>query len=134
MSGYGLILPELLDRLDRDGRWTGELGPEYARRLSPDDDRLVLLGSPFHTIAAEVAGGNEFWTRNLTNVGEIDYDRALIIADFGLGSDSPVVLYYRDSSEPVVMYLKWSVRDSTPSHAWVQTHESFEKLASDLDL
>ncbi len=71
---------------------------------------------------------------DLTNVGQIDYERALIIADFGMGSDSPIILYYETTSEPVVMYLKWTWHGRKPSHSWKQTHSSFEDFAADVGL
>lgn len=47
------------------------LGETAAHKLSPDDDRIVLMVPPFHTIADEVRGGNELWTRDLTNVARL---------------------------------------------------------------
>ena len=54
------------------------LGSDEAHKLSPDDDRLVMMKPPFHTIADEVAGGNDFWVTGLTNPNDIDYDKAVI--------------------------------------------------------
>ena len=88
---------------------------------------------PFHTIQDEVADGNDFWTTGLSNAGEIDYRKALIIADFGPGSDSPIILYYR-AQAPVVIYLKWIIIDGIVQHSWVQTHASFDAFATDVGL
>ena len=93
------------------------------------------MNPPFHTIADEVNHGNTFWVRDLTNYGEIDYSKAVIIADFGIGTDSPIILYYDDDSEsPRVMYLKWSGSGSDICHSWVCTHSSFEEFANDTGL
>ncbi len=110
------------------------LGLQAARKLSPIDDKIILMPPPFHTIADEVAGGNSFWTDFLTNVGAIDYAKALIVADFGMGTDSPIILYY-DTPEPSVLYLHWSGGGSIPlKHTWVRTHPSFDAFAKDVEL
>ena len=89
---------------------------------------------PFHPIADEIEQGNEFWVQYLTNYGEIDYSKAVIIADFGIGTDSPIILYYDDSEAPKIMYLKWSFSGSEIRHSWVCTHNSFEEFAIDTGL
>lgn len=138
MNVHGLPLPPRLIALIRAGKWTRtgapagamvDLGEESARRISEQDDKLILMPPPFHTIADEIAGGNDWWESGLSNVGEIDYSKAVIVADFGIGSDSPIILYYGTSTEPSVMYLKWTGNGSEIQHSWVQTHPSFDKFA-----
>jgi hypothetical protein len=139
MNVNGLVIPPLLETLIKENKWPAkgrfliDLGPAAAHRLSERDDQLVLVPPPFHTIADEVQGGNHWWNDFLINVGEIDYSLAVIIADFGLGSDSVVILYYGHGPEPTVLYLEWP-EHSTDLHAWTLTHNSFEELASDLAL
>jgi hypothetical protein len=144
MRVHGLKIPEALCRLIESGVWPNAetpwqqislqniypvLGREAAHALSPDDDRIVMMKPPFHTIADEVAGGNKFWVADLTNVDEIDYGKAVIIADFGMGSDSAIILYYSDTDSPVVMCLRWSNDGNNIQHKWIQTHKSFEDFA-----
>jgi hypothetical protein len=143
MDVNGLPIPLGLIGLIECGKWSAQasapgamvdVGKEKARRLSEDADQLILMPPPFHTIADEVTKGNQFWEKDLSNVGEIDYSRAVIIADFGLGSDSPVILYYGEGHEPSVMYLKWIFDDTKVRHSWVQTHASFDEFARDVGL
>jgi len=141
-----LHIPSSLIELIENGVWPNSLesqrkqrlnpkiAKEDVKKISPEDDCIELMRHPFHTIQDEVDGGNEFWTTYLSNVGEIEYDKALIIADFGLGSDSPIILYYKESISPTVMYLKWSGNGKNISHSWVQTHSSFEKFAADVGI
>jgi hypothetical protein len=146
MNVHELKIPAALCRLIEAGVWPNAdtpwqeinrqsfhpiLGAEAAHSLSPDDDRIVMMKPPFHTIADEVAGGNDFWVSGLTNASEIDYDKAVIIADFGMGSDSPIILYYGDVDLPVVMYLRWigNGNGNDIRHEWIQTHASFEEFA-----
>ncbi len=139
----------MLNKLILDGVWPDEkwstaqltqqeidpiIGKEGTQKLSPNEDKIVLSSPPFHTIADEVDHGNEFWVSYLTNYGEIDYSNALIIADFGIGSDSPIILYYENSEAPKIMYLKWSSNGLSIQHSWVCTHGSFEEFAIDIGL
>lgn len=145
MKAHGLPIPRSLQSLIDSGAWPRDdnaigrqqlkpiLGKEQAHRVSPDHDHIILMPPPFHTIQDEVDNGNTFWTDGLSNTGDIDYTNALIVADFGIGSDSPIILYYR-TSNPIVMYLKWSYIAKSAHHAWVQTHESFDEFAQDVGL
>ena len=56
------------------------------------------------------------------------------IADFGIGSDSPIILYYQEP-EPCVMYLRWSGDGATlVKHTWIRTHPSFAAFAQAVGL
>jgi hypothetical protein len=133
------ILPVGLTALIESGVWPTDnlnmqelkplLGKKAAQALSAEDDRIVLMSPPFHTIADEVRGGNDFWTCDITNVGEIYYENALIIADFGIGSDSPIILYYGNPECPSVMYLRWTGNGENIQHKWIETHASFDDFA-----
>ena len=137
-------LPLLLNELIELGVWpTGNpngqelkplLGKEAARQLSPEDDRIVLMTPPFHTIGDELRGGNYFWQSGVSNPNEIDYDKALIVADFGLGSDSPIILYFDPMDAPRIMYLRWSGNGPNIRHQWVETHTTFDKFATAVGL
>jgi len=132
-------LPSLLTEMIASGVWpTGNpnlqelkpvLGKDAAHGLSSEDNGIVLMPPPFHTIGDEVRGGNRFWKTGVTNPKEIDYDKALIIADFGMGSDSPIVLYYEPKDLARVMYLRWIGNGQNIRHEWVETHRSFDDFA-----
>ena len=139
-------IPRELKMLIKQGIWpqagsnanTQESNPIVSTKITklvwPNEDKVILMPPPFHTIEDEVKDGNKFWTEFLTNAGEIDYSKALIIADFGLGSDSPIVLYY-DRLAPSVMYLKWSGGGTVPiKHSWILSHKSFTEFANELRL
>jgi hypothetical protein len=68
------------------------------------------MPSPFHTIADEAKGKMLalFWSK-FGALEMISPKDALIIGDFGLGSDSPIILDYRDgTSDPPVLWLRWA--------------------------
>jgi hypothetical protein len=65
--------------------------------------------------------------------GDIDYDRAVVIADFGLGSDAPIALDYRQSLDcPCVIRYRWSQRGER--NRWVHVAPSFSQFAEMLEL
>ena len=81
---------------------------ERVRRLAPEESTIYLLAPPFHTVG-ERAASNPFWTGPLVAPTELDCDLALDIGDFGLGSDAPILLDYRESPEaPRVIRLRRS--------------------------
>lgn len=143
-DGPEFRLPSLLNELIESGIWPTStpnmqelkplLGKDAARQVSPDDDYIVLQTPPFHTIGDEVRGGNGFWLSGVSNPNEIDYNRALIIADFGLGSDSPIILYYDTEDSPRVMYLCWIINGQDIRHRWIETHTTFDQFATAVGL
>jgi hypothetical protein len=63
---------------------------------------------------------------------EIAPEKALIIADFGLGSDAPIVLNYSVySNNPPVFRLRWGPDGLT---TWVQAADGFGEFAEMLGL
>ena len=130
MTRKAYPLPSLLTEMIESGVWPTVnpnlqelkpiLGKDAAHELSSEDDRIVLMPPPFRTIGDDVRGGNRFWKTGVTNPKQIDYDRALIIADFGMGSDSPIVLYHHPQDAPRVMYLRWMGNGQDIRHEWVE--------------
>jgi hypothetical protein len=58
---------------------------------------------------AEYAATDRFWSLQVSAPDSIDHAKAVCIGDFGLGSDSPIVLDYRENRDaPVVRYLRRS--------------------------
>ena len=135
------LIPELLEKLVREKIWPDNkisvnvqedsplIGIEIVKQISPDDRKLILMIPPFHTIQDEINDGHKFWTSELSNVGEIDYSNALIIADFGIGSDSVVILYLDEALEPCVKYLKWSGMGQNVTHTWEHVDDNFRNFA-----
>lgn len=63
---------------------------------------------------------------------QIAAEKAVIIADLGLGSDAPIVLNYAvDPSNPPVFRLRWGSDGRT---AWVQAAREFGEFAEMLGL
>ena len=139
-----LPLPHSLQELITAGKWP-RIKTEAIRQnltplvtlariqlLAPTENSLYLLPPPFYTVAQR-ASGNKFWLGHGSAPSEIDFDLALDIADFGLGSDSPILLDYRTSkNNPRVLHLRWSNRGK--NNHWVELAPNFDAFASILGL
>jgi hypothetical protein len=138
-------IPDLLAELISKGIWpaNGKLAmsqnlrslvaPERVRLFAAEEKIIYLLPPPFHTIAEEVSrgGAGDFWER-FGALEQIVPSKAVVIGDFGIGSDAPIVLNYAKSlSEPPVYRLRWGPNTQTN---WVQGAASFEEFATILGL
>ena len=93
-------------------------------RLAPGESELFLEPPPFRTLATEITGNPQFWAEHGA-LDEIDPELALVIGDFGLGSDAAIVLDYRRSAdEPAVLGLAWS----DEGNHWVELAASFDEF------
>ena len=118
-------LPPGLARLIAAGVWPSAAGPSMTaqqlyptipadrmRRFAAEESLICLQPPPLRTIVQERAagGGGVFWER-YGALDQIDPERALIIGDFGLGSDSQIILdFSRDAVNPPVLRLLWRPR------------------------
>ncbi len=140
-----LKLPKQLKELINSGVWPKEgespnnqefgdpiISPERVAKVFPHESKLILMPPPFCTLTEE---RNPFYTEDLTCVGQILYDKAVCIADFGMGADSPIILYFENPEAPQVMYLEWDQKETGEvKHRWVKTHDTFEDFARDIGL
>ncbi len=129
-----LALPSLLSAMIANGRWprTNEealsqnvrllVGLDRVHRFAPEEDSLYLELPPFKTVREE-SHSNPFWS-DMAAPDQIDFDRSLILGDFGLGSDAPILLDYRPSPEPRVIRLRWG--KPFPNNHWIEVAPNFE--------
>lgn len=127
-----LPIPDELLALIRDGLWP--VGDDafrsfpsvpigIVRRLAPDQAEIYRYSPPFRTVQAEMlADARSFWSFDFAVVHELDPELAVVIGDFGLGSDAPLVLDYRRSlSSPSLLRLHWL----PAGNHWVECAASF---------
>lgn len=113
----------------RDGNEAGEqnvnsLVPEaIVRGFAPEENQIFFYPPPFFTVANRMNGVElNFWVDPRTAIHEIDPAFTLIIGDFGLGSDAPLALDYREQlDEPKVIYLRWA----QDGNHWVEIAPNF---------
>src|SRR5262249_53888746 len=89
-------IPELVVELIDRGLWPANRA--QARDLTFDisvvqsvavaEREIRLQPPPFRVLA----GLNDAWFGRFRHAGELDYERALVLGDFGIGSDNPIVL------------------------------------------
>ena len=112
------------------------VAPDRIRQFAPEEDRIYLQAPPFHTIADEVAGSTEivkadYW-KKFGALDQIDPERCVILGDFGLGSDAPIILNYAlDPTNPPVFRLRFLPDRKTE---WVQIAQNFDEFVTLLGL
>ena len=141
-----LPLPPRLKRLLAAGIWPSATGPsmtaqqlhptiaaDRVRRFAAEESLICLQPPPFPTVAQEKAAGGagDFWER-FGALDQIVPEKALIIGDFGLGSDAPVILdFNRHPINPPVLRLRWG---PDRQNDWVQGARDFGEFAEILGL
>ena len=144
MRAEMLPIPPLLEELLTAGRWPRDAAeeraqnlkprvpPERVRHLAAEEHGIYLFAPPFNTVR-EKSAQEEFWSWAMCDPGGIDFDLALDIGDFGIGSDTPILLDYReDKTNPRVIRLRWP-RDGSPNR-WVVMAPDFRTFVEVLGL
>jgi hypothetical protein len=139
-----LTIPRLLKSMIESGRWPRTkaeanaqhlkplVAPEAVRKLAADESTLFLFPPPFPTVRARCQE-NPFWVSSMADPDGIDFDMALDIGDFGLGSDAPILLDYReDAANPRVIRLRWS--NGGTENRWVLMAPDFSSFVEALGL
>jgi hypothetical protein len=100
---------------------------EALHRFAPEEYKLYLIPPPFLTVRQLVNHGEDFWYREEAHPNGISFDHAVVIGDFGLGSDAPIILDYRENIEvPLVKRLKWG--NSFPENRWIMAAPDFDTM------
>jgi hypothetical protein len=142
-----LKIPPLLEELVAAGRWPRDadeqlaqvvrplVSPERVRRLAPDEQGVIYLYTPPFRAAGRRNDPKDFYNWPSSDPAGIDLDRAILIGDFGLGSDSPIALDYRaDPANPRVIRLRYN-EDSPPLVGkWVTLTPDFPSFVEALGL
>ena len=136
--------PRTPDEAKRQGL-RGLVSKERIQFFAPEQDQIHLLSPPFSTVATRMADGDKFWSR-FGALEQISPELCVFIADFGMGSDSPILLDYRpDVSNPAVIRLKLNpVLGQTLAsgrkkvvgwaNVWLRCADTFEAFADMLGL
>jgi hypothetical protein len=138
-----LQLPAILVQLIETDRWPRKtlcfpaaITKQRVRAIFPEEDELYFFAPPFHTLAYRVRNGDEFWHSPFCAPTELALERSVLIGDFGLGSDAPVILDYQGSAEPRVRYLRTGFDHQAGTHDnhWETAAGSFNEFAQALGL
>jgi hypothetical protein len=133
---FVFALPPLLVSLVERGEWPADdyaalrqhvvprVTPGCVKAFAPEENRLFLYAAPwFDSIGAGVRA-NKGLTPEQEAIADIDPERTLVIADFGLGSDTAVALDYRGEPAPTVIRLQWRLPDAP--NRWVPVAPTFD--------
>jgi hypothetical protein len=137
-----LPLPMELTRLIERGLWPRDskealsqnvrpwISESSVRRFAPEESKVYLYPPPFCTVRVEMESPkHSFWADPRSAVQEINPDLTMIIGDFGLGSDAPIALDYRQQvDEPRVIRLRWAPE----GNHWVEAAPTFAEFAAHL--
>ena len=137
------ILPPTLTHLIEIGVWPSDLDSENkisysirterVKRIASDESKIYLYAPPFSTVA-KCGSDHEFWQK-FGALAQIDAELALIIADFGLGADSPIILdYARNRLNPPVLRLQWLGKNGNVQNEWTQIASDFDQFVDLLGL
>lgn len=140
-----LPLPVELVALLSDGVWpTRTSGREKINarvdrvamaKLFPDERDIFFYPEPFRTVQEEIESGVAYWSMPEAAVHQIDPKRALVIGDFGQGSDTALVLDYRKGIAcPSVIKLEWAPENPATNNRWITVSESFGDFCRALSL
>jgi hypothetical protein len=117
---------------------------ERVQVFAPDQDRIYLVSPPFSTVATRMTHNDKFWSK-FGALEQIAPDLSIFIGDFGLGSDSPILLDYRSQPSPAVLRLKWNhilgeiMASGRPrvlgqTNLWLRCADTFDAFADMLGL
>jgi hypothetical protein len=133
-----LPIPILMQQLVSEGRWPAKhshcelqnvspiVPPESIRCWAPGEHKLYLYPIPRVSIRTLIMGGDRFWLSEQAAPWGLDHSLAAAIGDFGLGSDAPIVLDYRQRiSSPSVLRLQWGAE----GNYWTTVADSFDEFA-----
>lgn len=92
------------------------------KEFAPDENSIFFYPPPFTRISNALSNEYEYWKKNGA-LDQIDPNLALIIADFGMGSDTVLTLDYRENiTIPTVCRLKW---DNENGNRWLKVADNF---------
>ncbi|QOV88640.1 hypothetical protein [Humisphaera borealis] len=153
MASKHLPIPIRLQELLQGGTWAVEgeqcgwglriaVSADRVRQIASDESEIYFCSPPFKTVAQYevehglrrdgLAEGYNFW-KEQGAVDQLVAEQATVIGDFGPGTDSPIILDYRDAlGSPKVRRLKWSERGD--KNEWVVCAKSFDEFADLLGL
>ncbi len=101
---------------------------ERIQAFAPDEYDIVLYPPPHSTVADELAGNAKFWDEHGA-LHEIDPAEALVLGDFGNGSDTVLIADFR-TKPPQVLRLQWTQEGSR----WIVVAPTVDRLLSLLEL
>ena len=140
-----LKIPPLLQDLIDAGRWPRTpadmkwqnfhswVSRARVQLLAPEEIAINFLPPPFRTVREECEENALFWNSSMAAPEGIEFDLTLVIGDFGIGSDAPILLdYSKELDNPRVLRLLWP--NNGKDNKWVVMATDFKTFADVLGL
>ncbi len=147
MTAGPWTLPARLKRLVESGWWPHDYRSEIRQNLHsliPEDrvrafaaeESIIFLNQPpFPVVSSLVASNEQFWTSDQACPSGISFEHTVVLGDFGLGSDAPIVLDYRtDALRPRVLRLRYGYVNATSQTDWVTAAVDFDAMCDILQI
>jgi hypothetical protein len=135
MKLKGFIIPNSIINLSNIGFWPQDtkkateqnlkplVSSEIVKKIVPGENSIYFNSiESFSLLSDEISYDYDFW-KNEGALDKINPEMCVIIGDFGMGSDSPIILDYSDNiNMPKVKRL-----------IWLENGNYWEKLADNID-
>lgn len=110
------------------------IAPERVRRFAGGESQIFLHTS-FWRIADENQGKYTVFWEKFGALHEISQEQAIVIGDFGPGSDAPIILDCRNGCDnPPVLYLRWIINQGKKRTSWIVGADTFDAFVAMLGL
>lgn len=143
-----LQIPKEIDFLLESGIWPRKVSQlqsqvtdpkiteDLVKKISPGHSVIYFDTPPFKTIEQLIKDGDVFWMDEM--LSSIDYQRAVLIGDFGIETDTAIILYYEfDETTPIIMKLEWYGEKGSniiDKARWVKVSDTFKEFCQLLNL
>ena len=106
---------------------------DRVRAFASDESTIHFLPPPFFTVSALLSSNERYWTSEMACPSGISFEHSVVIGDFGLGSDAPIVLDYRtDPTRPGVIRLCFG--ETFAESRWVTAALDFDAMCEILHI
>jgi len=139
MTAGAWTIPLRLQRLIERGWWPCDevtarkqhrhplVTEAQVRSFASDESTIFFIPPPFQTVAELVPSNERYWRSEMACPAGISFEHAVLIGDFGPGSDAPILLdYRRDALRPSVLRLRFG--KSFAENRWMVAAEDFDAM------
>jgi len=143
MQGHNLLIPPEIELLMKKDIWPDSYEKElkqnskaifpieHLKHIIPEEETIYFGRPPFRTVRQDLKSDTSNYWSEFGAVSEINPDLSIIIGDFGLGSDAPLILKYESqNSTPSVWKLVWAEK----GNYWREVSPSFKEFLEALGL
>jgi hypothetical protein len=143
MQDQNLQIPPEIELLMKKGIWPDSYEKElkqnskaifpleHLKHIIPEEETIYFKRPPFQTVRQELKEDTSNYWSEFGAVSEINPDLTIVIGDFGIGSDAPLILKYENqNSTPSVWKLVWAKK----GNYWREVSPSFKEFLEALGL